>query len=391
MVRRSSLYFYPARVGWIGAAVLGSVFLLILPFIFDSKPAVVNLIEHNEQKVLSTPFSFSLGLSEKAPLFPIPDLQGEITFSSDPPRPCEGIAGQRLLIRINKSGESKRVALPCRLDLELLRDTLVFAKDKSPFWIELSIAGNGQIEGKGYIASVEGEKIDTGTFYVTAQEAPLRMAQEFAEGSPFRFLSEARWWGRDQFREQYATAGFAERLEIGTEVLEIHEGDWLVWKDRGWQKSSTAEKDHLVAHIQSNTAKSLIFEGWDLEGYIRISISPAVAAPFKMRGEDLFSCIRIRSEKQISCTLEKQCMVLKTGDWVLKSGGRWKILRKASARAAYLNGKMFGELFVFEQIHSQRGQKMIRGRLFNQSRTQAVDIEMAAQSTGKQPRKGKPL
>lgn len=86
--------------------------------------------------------------------------------------------------------------------------------------------------------------------------------------------------------------------------------------------------------------------------------------------------------------LEKQCMVLKTGDWVFKTGGRWKILRKEQEREAYLNGKLFGELFVFEQIHAKQGQKMIQGRLFNSGRTQAVAIEMAAQSTRKAGEKG---
>jgi hypothetical protein len=81
--------------------------------------------------------------------------------------------------------------------------------------------------------------------------------------------------------------------------------------------------------------------------------------------------------------LEKHCMVLKAGDWVLKSANRWKILRKSQEREAYLNGKLAGELFVFDQIQSKQGQKMMHGRLFNSGRTQMIAIEMAAQSTRK--------
>jgi hypothetical protein len=81
--------------------------------------------------------------------------------------------------------------------------------------------------------------------------------------------------------------------------------------------------------------------------------------------------------------LEKQCMVLKTDDWVLKSNGRWRVLRKKEEREAYLKGKLVGEMLVFEQIHAKQGQKMIQARLFNGGRTQSVGFEMAAQSPRK--------
>ena len=138
-----------------------------------------------------------------------------------------------------------------------------------------------------------------------------------------------------------------------------------------------------VAHIQMYLGKALVLEGWDNDGHIRVSLNPASGPPFKMRGEELFSSIRMRSEKQISCMLEKQCMVLRTGDWVLKTGGRWKVLRKKEERDAYINGKLFGELFVFDQISQKQGQKMIQGKLFNPGRTQVIAIELSAQSVRK--------
>lgn len=379
MARLGVLYFYPERVAQIGAAVLGTIFLLAAPYVFNSKGSCVSLTGIVEKEAAVAPLSFSLGLSQKGPFFPIPKFLDEMTFSFDPPRPCGATEGQRLLVRLKKSAESKRVALPCRIDLESQKGKLVFAKEMSPFWIELTMAGNGQIEGRGYISSPEEGKIDAGTFSATVEECPFQNAGEFSEGSPFRLLADARWWGRDLLREQIG----AERLEIGTEFLEIKEGDWLVWDGKCWQKSSHAENERPIAHIQSLTGKALILEGWDLAGHVRMAINAAPLPPFKMKGEELFSAIRIRSEKQISCMLEKQCMVLKTGDWVLKTGGRWKILRKPQEREAYLNGKLVGELFVFEQIHAKQGQKVIQGRLFNLGRTQTAVVEMAAQTTRK--------
>lgn len=382
MAKMGLLHFSPGRIVWIGLVVLGLGFLLSLPFVLMLSCAaspVVALPEKREKETEFLPLAFSLGLNDKGLVLPIPELQGEMTFSFDPPRPVGAIDGERLLVRMKKRGESKRVVLPCRIDLEFQGDQLVFAKEKSSFWIELAVAGGGQIEGKGFITSLEGERMEAGSFLVAGQDCPIQAAQEFPEGSPFRLLAEARWWGRDQFMEQ---KDGGERMEIGAgELLEVKEGDWLIWKDQKWEKCAAPEKDRPIAHIQSFPGKALVLEGWDVDGHIRLSLTPAAGPTFKVRGEDLLSSIRIRSEKQISCMLEKQCMVLKTGDWVLKLKGRWKILRKKEERDAFLNGKLFGELFVFEQISQKQGQKMIQGRLFNPGRTQVVVIEMAAQST----------
>lgn len=400
MARQSVLHFFPERIAWIGAGVLALGFLLSLPFVWKIHgvdPSSLVSIERKEKKGAAAPYTFHLGLSGDSPGLSIPKLQGEMIFSFDPPRP-DGTneviekVGKRLLVRMKDNGESKRVILPCRLDLEFQGERLKFAKNTSPFWVDL-VEADGKIEGKGFITALDGTQIDAGSFIVSCQECPIQGAQEFTtEGAPFRVLAEARWWGRDQFRP---TPESGERLEIGTsELLEIREGDWLIWKEGRWQKkgildpAQKGDSEMPIAHIQSVSAKGLILEGWGSEGHTRISLMTAVGPPFKIKGEDLFSSIRIRSEKQISCMLEKQCMVLKTGDWVLKTGGRWKILRKKDEKDAFLNGKLFGELFILEQISQKQGQKMIQGRLFNPGRTQVVSIEMTAQSARKMGEKG---
>jgi len=394
MAKLSFLHFHPERIAWIGAIVLGTALLFALPcfvVLSVSQPISLGVRGKKESAEAFQPFTFSMGLSEKSPILPIPDLQGEMSFSFDPPRPDGVVDGKRLLVRMKKSGESKRVVMPCRIDLEFHGDKLRFAKGDSSFWLELTDAKGGQIEGRGFITSLEGCRIDAGKFIVAGQDCPIQGAQEFPEGSPFRLLGEARWWGRDLFLNS-TDAG--ERLEIGSaDLLELRGGDWLVWKDQKWQKCEAPEKDLPVAHIQTCAPRALVLEGWDSVGHIRVSLNPAAGPPFKMRGEELFTSIRMRSEKQISCMLEKQCMVLRTGDWVLKTGGRWKVLRKKDERDAFMNGKLFGELFVFDQISQKQGQKMIVGKLFNPGRTQVIAIEMSAHSArktgGKDPLKAR--
>ena len=387
MARLGITHFYPERIVWIGAAVLSLGVLLCIPFLWSAKvdlsPFV--FVRKKEKKNGPSPCQFSLGLSGQGPGLSIPDLRDEMTFSFDPPRPDGESLGKRLLVRMKQSAESKRVVLPCRLDLEFQGDLLKFSKEKSLFWVDLELTGNGEIEGKGAIATLEGERIEAGGFTISGEECPIQGAQEFAEGSPFRLRAEARWWGRDQFRGDAASG---ERIEIGADLIEVREGDWLVWENGKWEKKISSERDSPMARIQSSSAKAIILEGWESDGYTRIALNSSIGPPFKVKGEDLFGSLRVRSEKQISCTLEKQCMVLKMGDWVLKMDGRWKILRKKEERDAFLNGKLFGELFILEQISQRQGQKMIQGRLFNPGRTQVVLIEMAAQSGRKIEQKG---
>ena len=119
--------------------------------------------------------------------------------------------------------------------------------------------------------------------------------------------------------------------------------------------------------------------------YIRLSLAIGPSSPFKAKGEELFSSVRIRSEKQISCMLEKQCLILKTGDWVFRGANRWEVLRNQEEKDAYLQGKMIGELFLFDRIDSKAGQKFVQGTLFNLGRTEAIALEIAVSSQRKSP------
>lgn len=387
MSKVGGLHFYPERIAWIGGGVISAGLFAALIFLsqlsWEQGPILPQKNKALEVKEVQK-WNFTLGLSQKGPALPIPSLQDQLSFSFDPPRPVGEVQGGRVLVRLKKSGESKRVILPCRLDLAIKRDQLTLAGERTPFWVDLSLGEDGRIEGRGKISGVGEEELEAGLFITKGQEAPIQLPQEFPDRSPFRILGEAKWWGKDLFREEGG-----ERLEVaGSDLIELREGEWLLWKNERWEKGLAPEMNGPIARIQSIGNKGLVLEGWDEEGHVRIGFSINPGPPFKAKGEDLFSAIRVRSEKQISCMLEKQCMVLKTGDWVLKTGGRWKVLRKKEERDAFLSGKLFGDLFCFEQISQKQGQKVIVGKLFNSGRTQVVHLEMGAHSARKSGERG---
>ncbi len=384
---QNTILYHPQRVLWIGSILLGGMFLFpsVVHFMnWGEKTAKLEAKEIHLGEKKINPVTFDLGLESKSSPFLIPNLEGEMTFSFDPPRPDGTLPRPQLWIRLKKAAQSKRVILPCRIDLQYGEgDKIFFSEGESLFWIDLSLTTGGQIEALVNISSDGSKVLQTGRFFASPQESPLRTAQEFSEGSPFRLLAEARWWGRDLFREKIGAGTFCERLEIGpsgtADLMEISEKDWIAWQDGHWYKTSSLNDAKIkpVAHIQS-IGKTFVLEGWDQDHHIRISLNPAVAAPFKVKAEELFSSVRVRSEKQISCMLEKQCLILKIGDWVLKKGGRWKVLRKKEERDDFLNGELVGDLFVFEKIELKQGQKYIQGHFFNSGRSQMASIETAA-------------
>jgi hypothetical protein len=380
MSRQSALHFYPKRIVWIGLIVLVLASLFALPYLWALRtedPFALSSFKKAKTR-LTAPIAFDLGLCDTLPGLAIPELHEEMTFSFDPPRPNQPLSGKHLSVYLTASQISKRCILPCRVDLQFVENQLVFAEGESLFWIELSNDHANQIHVKTLITTLEGQTIEAGSFYAPVKEMPIHNAQSLRENSPFRELADARWWGRDLFKGAQACS---ERLEIGSaEILELNRSDWLLFQGGLWEKTSVPDPHLPIAHIQSISPNTLIFEGWDDAGHTRVALNLAVGPSFKSRAESLLSSIRIRSEKQISCMIEKQCMVLKTGDWVLKADPRWKVIRKKEEQNAFLDGKLYGELFILDQILQKQGQKVIQGRLFNSARTQMIPIEIAAKS-----------
>jgi hypothetical protein len=342
------------------------------------------------------PLSFDLDLNQGSSTFPLPKIEGDMTFSFDPPLPDVSLESPPLFVRLKKNAQSKRVALPSRIDLQF-ENGLVFSNTPSSFWVELRLLEDLQIEGNVFVSTAAEKSIAAGCFAVQPQESPIQLPQEFPDGSPFRVLAEARWWGHDLFKEKYGGGALAERIEVGpmasADLLVLEKGDWISWKEGKWQKiGDLAEgKNRPIARMESSRVdKSIVFEGWDLDGHIRLSLSPGQPIALKAKGEELFSAIRIRSEKQISCMLEKQCLILKAGDWVFKGETRWKVLRKKEEKDAYLNGKLVGELFLFDRIESKGGQKVIQGNLFNPDKSQVVPVEIAVNGQRKNLRSNEP-
>jgi hypothetical protein len=397
MNQSDSFLFYPKKILTVGGAVLTLGLLSVLPIFyllyFHDLPTRETIEMGEPQREILSSFS---GLSsDSTPLLPIPDLLNEMTFSFDPPRPDGGAVNNQVLIRLRKSGVSKRETLPCRLGLQYQGEGLTFAKEPTHFWVELQ-EKDKKIDGCVFFLLPDKEKTQVARFSTTSQECPIQSPHEFPEHSPLRTLAEARWLGRDQFQDYLhpdenpfsflsGSRDRGERIELPSGILDLSPEEWLTWKEGNWVKVPSLEQGlgRPVFRILDKSQRALILEGWDPTAYVKLSLASSLIPNAKIKGEDLFSAVRVRSEKQVSCLLEKQCLILKMGDWVVKTGGKWRVLRRKEERESFEHGKLVGDLFILEQIGMKQGQKTIQGRFFNMNRTYTTAIEVAAQTPGK--------
>jgi hypothetical protein len=239
-----------------------------------------------------------------------------------------------------------------------------------------------------FIETPLSEKIEVENIMSTLQPSPLLESRDFLEGSSFRILSEAKWRGVDQFKEKYENHGICHKIAIGPELIDVESNSWLVWIGDRWMQGSLGEgANRPIARIKETDGKSLFLEGWEGNRNVSFALKKYNPSELKTKGEDLFSSIRVRSMKQISCMLEKQWMILKAGDWVLKMDGRWKILKKEEEKNLYRKGKLIGELLVFDKVEVKSGQSWIQGSLFNSDKSQVSLIELAVPAQGSRKKK----
>lgn len=386
------------RISWSGSVVLlassiPALLLLLLP-IQDFEPMPLRTTAEKGRNSAEMKFSLSSEFSGLMPGSP----QEQISFSKDPARPDRQGKGNQFMVRLKNSRQMKRVEMPVVLGLAFDSiGSLQFSNDDSAFWLDCKLLENQTLSAVVRVRSPEGEVKTQAEWIPVPMETPLQTAEEFPSDSPFRELLESRWLGPDLL-VQKIHGETVHRLEVGSpptaRVLDCKVGDWLIFNGKTWEKcppptrhnENEIDQNPPLAHIQTSTPQFLELEGWNDMSHVRFRWNLASGPVFKIKTEEIFSQIRVRSEKQVSCMMDKQCFVLRPGDFVLKANGRWKALRKAEEKEAILTGELGGELFILEKIGTAGGGKNIVGSYFSPSRVQVVPIELTQRA--KKSRKG---
>jgi len=360
-------------------ALAGALTLSVLPGAFFLASAPSDPIELpavvSEQKARVIP-EISLPTPILLPEFPTPTALTQLLFSMDPPRPSS--IAQRPIIRVQfaEGKEQRSVSTPARIGLEWdERGALRPGSSPELFWLQVESPTAVSLHYK----APSGEIISPASWEPMMQETPLRTAETFDATSPFQELAQAKF-GTDVLAEKYGSAA-TYRLEAGTSSFPVKPDEWLVFRDKRWQP--IAQLDEAGNLPIARLKIGLEFEGWDGSSYVRFRPQAHNLQPLRIRGDELFSQLRVRSEKQVSCMLDKQCLVLRPGDWVLKTENRWKIVRRAEEKTKLLEGTLSGDLFVLDRVEARGPTKSISGQYIAANRLQSVPIEKSVTATRK--------
>ena len=395
---------------------------------FDQVPLSIPQMRSEREAVSHA--LLSLQQPNQSQRWEIPALEDEVLFFLGLPFP----GSERTLahVQIKKSGSMRSVAIPARIYLSFSDSgNLEFQEKEGPFWIDLSLTDTNTLLAQTTVIFEE-EKVQV-SFVKSAEPPPIQRAEEFPVASALRLLGDVRWRGADLLM-QFVSQTAVQRVEIGSQMFSLSQEEFLVYREGSWMKvqdaryrndlkswefgkesaqisysgasdivqaqgasedkefaaETTQQKTNFLNHfgIQKPLARirlisshQLEWDVWDEEGvYRRLSSSLQTIQMLAPKPEELINSLRIRSQNQISCMLERQSFLLKVGDWVLKEQGRWHIIRTPEEREKILSGQRVGELFILEKIEPKR--KMVKSRLFFPHRTQMVPMELASRKEG---------
>lgn len=196
--------------------------------------------------------------------------------------------------------------------------------------------------------------------------------------APDLFLNQ---WGGDEYRDLSAK----HKVEIDDKVYFLSVGDLLSWDEGQWKIGKSYEAVPL-AKLVSTFGQGMIFEVWDPSGYLSSSVNLSLqSSKAPQRAEEAITSVRPRSPSEITCQLGKRRVIVKEGDWWVKTDRRWRSLRTADDLEAFLHHDIQGELFIFEKIENLKGKTILKGRCFDKMRTESLPLSLVVNTEKKSP------
>jgi len=194
-------------------------------------------------------------------------------------------------------------------------------------------------------------------------------------------LKEALFLGDDELVKHYGymqKGEIAYRIKMASCTLGIPAFSHLYYRKGQWS-SDEGEfelKGQLI--VEDSEIYCLVC---DQSGFAEIKV------PLKRPMQEMFEpgvmmpvgC-KPTSEKTVSCFLGRQRLVLKEGDWVVKQGPFYRVLRSRQDLEALLSFEKTGLLLVVEEISSRKDKTLVKGKIFSPLRTRFEAFELETQS-----------
>lgn len=288
---------------------------------------------------------------------------------------------------------------------------LAFSESSTALWVKPILLDNGNvlIEVGRKMVSKDGQCTgeEKGEFIASLHRSPAFRHQE----SQLPYLAELKTavhLGNDPLISQYGGKEYADwkdkiKCEFASDTKSyavfVSAGDFLQFKHAEWRciRDGAIDASLPLAQVISVTPKEVHIRAWDESGFffVQTSIAAGKLNPSHMTHDVLPTGLRMRSNTQVSCIFGKKRLIIKKGDWLLKTTSGWRNLRKAQEIEDCLFHRLKGELFIFDQIEKQQGKSMLQGHLFDSSRTNVtlvvLPIDTEKKGSQSKNKKDKPL
>ncbi|MFI5333956.1 MAG: hypothetical protein ACHQT8_02170 [Chlamydiales bacterium] len=203
-------------------------------------------------------------------------------------------------------------------------------------------------------------------------------------------MKGAKHWGKDRFLDLHGGEGYRylkEREKVqfnkegGNYVCFVRAGDILLWQDEKWRVANPDEilTTSPIAQVKIATPRAVEIEMWDETGFYHLAQKMDAQSASRQQGKEttLFSSIRLRNNSAVTCVAGKRRILLREGDWLLKTPSGWRNLRTAQQIEDCVEHRLIGELFICEGVELVQGKPYLKGQLFDEMRTQVQPISLA--------------
>lgn len=379
------------------AALLVVFFLL---FSFSGGKKKISL----EMAIKATPKEFNyaaigkgaLSLSAARSSHFLPWLGNEVLLLARNTRPGAEQSEPSFLVGLKSTGEERVVKMGEPIFLSAVdkekegRKSVRLSTEPTALWIKpLSFSRSQTTFEVG--RRLEDEKEEKGQLVLNVSTDPGRRALSLRQknDAPFvRTIREAKHWSRDRLLETYGGEGYRrlrekEKIQFMQDdksyVCFVSSGDFLIWQDGRWRPVAAAEvsRSEPICQVKTASPRAVEIEAWDETGFYHLA--QKVEAQFgggAHSGKDtpLFSSIRMRNNSEVTCVAGKRRVVIREGDWLLKTSSGWRNLRSVEQIEECITHQLMGELFICDGFETVQGKTHMKGHFFDSMRTQVQTL-----------------
>ncbi len=286
---------------------------------------------------------------------------------------------------------------------------LLSSEVATALWIKPILLDNGAVlvEAGRKLVSKEGKEGEEKGQFIISQQGGVPASYNPGKQEYVSQLKAARGFTHDLLIQKYGGREYSPwkdksvlELSSGSSTYGffVTPGDYMIYDEGEWRVAHREglKNDCPIAYIRAISGKSIDIEMWDEMGFcpLQLNVEMDRQARLQLKAEAMPSKVRLRSGTQVSCALGKRRVIIRQGDWLLKTQTGWRNLRRNEEIELYLNHRLKGELLIFDGIEQEQGCPVMKGNLFDETRTQVTPFALpidSDKSQGKTSRKRKPL